>query len=102
MYAQSAALADEIGDTVYRITDARGSDTNFSYLVVMLAEASQGQPGSPSDPRIHGMLLGSREWSVMFSQSIQQAQYGKMKVPRFVKMEDAMAYIRQQMAISTD
>lgn len=98
MYAQSAALADEIGGHVYRITDVRECDISFSDLLLALAEASEGQPGSPTDPRITGMLVGTNQMSLMFSKSAEQDQYHNMNIPHFNEMDQAMAYIREQMA----
>jgi hypothetical protein len=98
MFEQSARLADEIGGHLYRITDVRDIDTTFSDLVMILAEASsKEQPGSPTDPRFTGMLVGSHQWVKTFSQSIQQRQYGSLNIPLFEDMEAAMSYVQQQM-----
>ncbi len=99
MFAQSAALADEIGEQAYRITDIRLSEISFSDLVVVLADSASGQPGSPSDPRIHGVLVGTHGWSKFFVTSAHQAQYGEMNIPIFEDMETAQAYIRERMML---
>lgn len=98
MFEQSAGLADQIGGHLYRITDVRNIDTTFGDLVRILKEASShNQPGSSADPRFSGMLVGSSQWVKIFSQSLQQRQYGSLTIPLFDEMEAAMAYIQQQM-----
>ena len=98
MFEQSAKLADEIGEHVYRITDVSNVELTFKDLVMALANASsQKQPGSSADPRFTGMLVGSHKWSQMFSESIQQEQYGKMNIPLFEDVDAAMAYIEEKM-----
>ena len=99
MFAQSAKLVDEIGGRVYRITDIRLTDISFPDLVVVLADCSHGQPGSPADPRIRGMLVGTHGWSHFFADSIQQEQYGGLNIPIFEDMDQAMAYIHEDMAL---
>ena len=98
MFEQSAKLADEIGGHLYRITDVRDIESSFSDLVMILAEAaSKQQPGSSTDPRFTGMLVGSHKWVKAFSENIQQRQYGSLNIPLFDTMEAAMFYIEQQM-----
>lgn len=97
MFEQSAKLVDEIGGHLYRVTDVRNIESTFSDLVLILAKASSlKQPGSAVDPRLTGMLVGSSQWVKMFSQSIQQQQYGGLNIPLFEDMEAAMSYVQQQ------
>jgi hypothetical protein len=99
MFAQSATLVDEIGGPVYRITDIRLTEISFHDLVLVLADCSHGQPGSPADPRIRGMLVGTtHEWSRFFADSLQQEQYGRLNIPIFEELDQAMAYIHEEMA----
>ncbi len=97
MFAQSARLVDQIGGTVYRITDIRQTEISFPELVQVLADSAKGQPGSPTDPRIRGMIVGTHGWSHFFVDSAEQDQYGTMKIPIFESLEDAFASIYSQM-----
>jgi hypothetical protein len=62
-----------------------------------LADSAKGQPGSPTDPRIRGMIVGTHGWSHFFVDSAEQDQYGTMKIPIFESLEDAFASIYSQM-----
>jgi hypothetical protein len=98
MFDQSAKLADEMGDHIYRVTDVSNIEMNFGDLALALATASSDkQPGSSADPRFIGMLVGSHKWSQMFADSIKQEQYGTMNIPLFEDMGAAMAHIEEQM-----
>jgi hypothetical protein len=98
MFAQSATLLDEIGGYAYRITDIQSADISFPDLVLVLSQSTKGQPGSPSDPRICGVLVGTHEWARFYADSLHQAQYGQLNIPIFDDFDTAMAYLREQMA----
>jgi hypothetical protein len=94
MFEQSARLAAQIPGQVYRITDVRLSTTTFHEMVTILAEACrQKHTASSADPRFCGMLLGSHEWSQMYSESLKQDQHGKLNLPVFTSFNEAMQYI---------
>lgn len=99
MFAQSAKLIDEIGGRVYRITDIRLTEISFANLVLVLAESAGSQAGSPRDPRIRGMLVGTHGWSRFFTESLQQTQYGQLKIPIFQDIDSALDHIHEQMAL---
>jgi hypothetical protein len=101
MFAESARFADEIGDRVHRISDVSDIETTFSDLILILAEASHGQPGSPSDPRFQGTLVGANAWAKMYSDSLQQQQYGQLNIPVFDTFDAALAHIRSQIKDQT-
>lgn len=100
MFDKSAQFMDEIDGRVYRITDIRATEISFPDLVQVLSRSTSGQPGSSSDPRICGVLVGTHGWSRFFSESLQQAQYGHLNIPIFEAIDDAMAYIREQIALA--
>lgn len=99
MFAQSAYWADKLGGRVYRITDIRSTEISFPDLVVVLASCAHRQPGSPSDSRICGVLVGTHGWARFFVDSAQQEQYGQLNIPVFESLDEAMTYIREQMAL---
>jgi hypothetical protein len=97
LYRESARLADEIGGTVYRISDVSSIEVSFSDLVDIMSRAAQKQPGSPADPRMVGVMFGASESAYMYSDGMRQDHYGNRKVPVVKTYDEAMAYIRQQM-----
>jgi hypothetical protein len=98
MFAQCAQLADDMGGRVYRLTDIRLTEITFPELVQVLSKISKGQPGSPSDPRICGVLLGTHGWSRFFVDSLHQEQYGQLNIPIFEEFDAALDYLREQIA----
>lgn len=99
MFRQSLPLMEGVSGHIYRITDARETDTTFSDLVFILSQAGQGGgPGSTLDPRISPALVGSNQWVKMLASSLGQQQYGSLKVPLYETLEEALAYAREQIA----
>lgn len=96
MYRFSAPIVDEIGGPVFRITDARVAESTFSDVVFILAEVAQEMPGSAKDPRVTPVLVGSNEWAKLVASSVGQQQYGKLNVPLYEEMDEALAYVRAQ------
>ncbi len=98
LYEESARLADEAGHA-YRITDVSDLDGSFGDLVLVMAKAASGQPGSPSDPRITAVLVGSEMLVRIYAEGLRQEQYGKLNVPLFANHDEALVYLREQMPV---
>ncbi len=96
MYAQTAQLLADHDGILYRITDIRATEIDFSELVNVLASFTENLPGSPTDPRISGVLVGTHGWSEFFTQSAQQEQYGAVNITVFEELEVALAHLRAQ------
>jgi len=94
-YQEVAALLDALSDKAFLITDYTKSDLTFSEMALSLRTATQGEAGSPTDPRIlQNLLIGTDELVEMASQSLMQTQYGKVKTLVFANREDALTYAR--------
>ncbi len=99
VYDASAQMADDLGVPIYRLTVVDTSDISFSGLVEVMAKASHGQPGSPSDSRIISVIVGRPgTLAQLYSDGMRQEQYGRRNVPFFESRDEAMTYLRQQMA----
>ncbi|NDJ75066.1 MAG: hypothetical protein GYB65_02310 [Chloroflexi bacterium] len=84
---------------IYRITELLFDDMEFSDMAVALAaEAKSGMPGSAGDPRIRFVLVSVDGFAQMAVDSVGQDQYGQLDVPLFGTVEDALAYVREQLA----
>lgn len=99
MFDESSTLMEEIEGKVYRITDIRLTEISFPDLVQVLGRSAHRQPGSPSDPRICGVLVGTHGWSRFFTESLQQEQYGQLNIPIFDDFDAALDYLREQIAL---
>jgi hypothetical protein len=93
MFQRSAEIQTEIGTPVYRITDVRAIETSLMNLLSIVREASQDVPGSPLDPHITGMFVGTNKWVRLFQSALDEEEYGSISIPAFVSMEDALAHI---------
>jgi hypothetical protein len=94
VFEKSARLAEQIPGRVYRITDVRFSTTTFKDMATILKEAASQQEGSAADPRFCGMLVGSHEWSRMYSKNLQNE--GGFSVPVFDSFDEAMRFVAEQ------
>jgi hypothetical protein len=93
MYNDSAALMLPHEDRVYRLADVRHTDSTFADIMYIVKAASQGMPGSETDPRIRPVYVGNNRWIEMARNSLQLEQFGKVNVPMFHTIEDALLYV---------
>jgi hypothetical protein len=80
---------------VVRIDDVRGVKVDFGDLVVGMGVARKKLPGSPSDPSIKALIVGSGFLWDLASKGAKQLQYGAIDIPLFTSMEDALATARK-------
>jgi hypothetical protein len=84
---------------IYRITHLKTDQIQFSDMVLALAaEAKSGMPGSLTDPRIRSVLVNRSILAQMAVESIKQEQYGQLDTPLFGTLDEALTYVRQQLA----
>lgn len=93
MFQRSAEIQSEIGTPIYRITDVREIETSLMNLLSIVREASQNVPGSPLDPNITGMFVGTNKWVRLFQNTLDEQEYGSISIPAFSSMDDALAHI---------
>lgn len=98
MFARCAELSADIAGRVYRVTEIRDITTSFYDVMLVLRQMSDGRPGSTTDPRFFGVMVGDDEVVRLIAASSQQEQYGRMNVPLFSSVDDALAFIRAKMA----
>src|SRR5690349_4479910 len=72
MYEWSVPLIEEIGGTVWRVTDAREVESTFSDVVQILGKIASDTPGSTTDPRVKSVLVGNSQWVKFVAEAIQQ------------------------------
>ncbi|RMF82543.1 MAG: hypothetical protein D6737_01480 [Chloroflexi bacterium] len=98
VFRKTAAIAQTIDGPVYRITDTRYGDTSFIELFQMMIEASKKAPGSTIDPRIRPILLGTSAMVKLAAELVQKEQFANLSLPLFREMDDALTYIRNDLA----
>lgn len=83
-------------EKVFCITDLTEMKINFSNLVMGMSSIRDKRPGSPSDPRVTSVMVGSGAlWSLAAS-AASQTQYGGVKVKIFSTLEEAVEFARQE------
>jgi hypothetical protein len=101
IFARSAELMQAMSGHIFRITDVREMDTDFGEVLEMLREASQGGPGSTSDPNLSVVMVGGHALTKFFADAMSQKQFGGVAVPVFTEMDDALTYVRYKLRAET-
>jgi hypothetical protein len=98
MFAQTAALMNDNDRLVYRVADYYGVTSSFADLLANAQKASQsGAPASTTDPSIMPMFVGSDEWQAQARVAFGKNPFGTVQIPIFGRVDDAVAYARQQL-----
>ncbi len=96
--AEIARIIEANDQMLVRIDDLTRSGMTWSQFIEGIDEATQGVPGSMTDPRISGVLVGDGELLSMASESMKQEQYGSTETPTFSNLDEALAYARTRKA----
>jgi hypothetical protein len=90
-FIESAALAEKIEGTVYRITDIRQGEANFRDVLGVVAQVRSRTPGSSSDPKIKGVFVGTHPLARLYADFMRQMG---IQTPFFKTLEEALDYIQ--------
>jgi len=96
-----AILMDKIGTPTYWILDVSNSQSDFQQLFNIILTQSKGKPGTATDPRGIGAIVGTNPLIKLFQNAIKQRQFGGMNLPMFTSMDSALAAIRLQIVQKT-
>ena len=96
--AEIAAILENHEGIFYRIDDLSKVQMDWNDFVVGIAAATRPVPGSMTDPRIQGVLVGDYDMARMASSSMKQEQYGATDTPIFPSCDEALEYIYQSRA----
>jgi hypothetical protein len=90
-----AAILDDHDGIFYRIDDLSKVEMDWNAFIIGIAIATRPVPGSMTDPRIRGVLVGDYDMARMASSSMQQDQYGATNTPIFPTRDEALAHVHQ-------
>ena len=96
--AKIAAILENHEGIFYRIDDLSKVQMDWNAFVVGISAATRPVPGSMTDPRIRGVLVGDYDMAHMASSSMKQQQYGATDTPILPNRDEALAYIHQSRA----
>jgi hypothetical protein len=85
-------------EKVYHIFDLSGFSMDFSKLVTGLGVVTATVPGSFTDPRLITVVVGASPMVKMGVEALKQSQYKGLLVHRFDTVEEALVYIRGELA----
>jgi hypothetical protein len=88
------ALINGTDGPVIRINDFTGLDADFCELVLALVRETKGTPGTLSDPRIKPVFVGESDPVALCAESARLPEYGKLDIPLFATLDEALAYAR--------
>ena len=92
---QIATLLSTIDGVAYRIDDLSEAQMSWNQFVDGIFVATRDVPGSMTDPRIQGILVGEYEMVRLASESMKQDQYGSTNTPMYTSLDEALKYARE-------
>ena len=101
-FRQSAEIMDRLEGTVYRISDIRQGTSEFSDTMDIIHQIRETQnvSGSTLDPRLKAVFVGTHILAEMYVDILKQSEYGGKEIPFFKDMDEALTYIREDMAFA--
>lgn len=97
VFQLSSNIMGDTNQTFYRITDVRTATSNFIEMLGAIQEASNGQPGSTTDPRIRANFVGTSTWISFTRNALQNPKFGGIDIAAFETVEEALDAIEIQM-----
>ncbi len=91
-----ATTAATIDGPVYRIVDLSRWNVQFSDLVHIMDNVMRKNRGA--DPRFRTILVSSSQIAALGAKAAGQAQYMGVETPLFGSLDDALVYVRAELA----
>lgn len=95
MYQDTERFLADAGDKYYRISDVTLADTSFADFMKISSSMRQGGKFRTGDPNMQVVFVGTNQW--MYNLRNMAAKSG-ISIPTFFSMDDAMNYIKLDMA----
>jgi hypothetical protein len=92
VYQEIAQITKDMPLPIYRITDIRKIETNFTDMMEVIKEATIERPGTTCDPRITHIFVGNDKFVKIARDVLQRIDPDNH--PMLDTMEKALAYIR--------
>jgi hypothetical protein len=97
IYRQSDILRKDMPKKIYRISNYTQADTSFFEMMQILQKAMQ-QGSQTLDPNIKVVFVSTSHWAKLAADTLRQDMFRGREFPIFTSEEDALAYIRADMA----
>jgi len=102
IYSETAKLIENSPEEhFFRIADVRESDSTFVDIMAVIAKMrDRNLPGSPADPRITLLFLGTNQWMDIAIRAMHRPQNGNLWIPVFKDFDSVWEFIRHKQAES--
>lgn len=97
-FAEVAAFAEKVGGEVWRISDYRQSTSSFADTMKAIMETMKNRKGSIFEDKIHVSFVGTNQWVGLMRNVLGTPQFGNIQIPTFETTEDALGYVRREIA----
>jgi hypothetical protein len=98
VYRRTAELRVYMPKYIYRITEVTDVESSFSEMMEVIREAAKRGGSSSTDPTVTVVFVGTIHWVKLFTDALRQGAFGGKVIPIFEKYEDALAYVRSDIA----
>lgn len=82
----------------FMISDASNITLPFSEMMMIMAEVAGEGAGKINDPQMRVVSVGNDEMVKFAAEAYKQDQYGAADVQMFEAVDDALQYVREQLA----
>lgn len=96
VYQRTSELRQDMPAHIYRVTDVRATEADFAEMMKILKQAAEQSTSSTVDPTVTVVFVGKTGWAKLFIDAMRQQQRGGVQIPVYHKMDDALAYIRNE------
>ncbi|HML24999.1 MAG TPA: hypothetical protein PKD09_25315 [Aggregatilinea sp.] len=98
-YEQDAALCKNDPGPIFRISDSRSWEPDFSQMMLVVAEmAREMQVRNAFESKVVNISVTNDDVVRLGMDSMSQQQYGGNEIITFTDMDAALAYVRDQLA----
>lgn len=98
VFQRTAELRVNMPKNIYRITEVTDVESSFTDMMGLIKEATKRGGSSSTDPTITVVFVGTSHWVKLFTDALRQGAFGGKIIPVFEKYEDALAYVRSDIA----
>jgi len=92
----SADLAQQTGDTIYRITDLTDAEIALPDMLPVITTIAADTPASIRDPRFCGIFVGNARTSRLYTDIIRTQVFNGEELPFFRTVDEALQFVQGQ------
>lgn len=94
IFQRTEELRADMPSQIYRITDTTDAITSIAEIIRIIKSAADGRSSKTTDPTVTVVFVGKSQWSHLFTEAMKQGEFGKVQIPLFDTLDDALAYVR--------